>query len=273
MSTNDESGEDEMSFMDHLETLRWVILRSVIAIIGVGMVAFAFSGFMFDTILFGPKNGDFLTYRLLCALVHKYDLTEALCITELPFEIISTAMTGQFITHMMVSFKAGLVIAFPYILFEIWGFVKPALHNSEKKYSSGFIIIGTLLFFTVVMFGYFIIVPLSVNFLGNYQVSDQIANTFTIGSYISIVTTIPLASGLIFELPIIVYFLSKVGIVTPTVMRKYRKHSIVVTLVLSAIITPPDIVSQILVALPLVVLYEISIYISKIVIKNRDAKE
>ncbi|NQY68203.1 MAG: twin-arginine translocase subunit TatC [Flavobacteriales bacterium] len=262
-----------MSFFQHLEALRWVIIRSAIAILSVGIVAFIFDRFMFDTVLFGPKNGDFLTYRVLCDIAAKYNLTDALCITELPFEIISTNMTGQFMTHILVSFKTGLVVAFPYVLFELYNFIRPALHTEEKKYSSGFILVGSLLFFTGVLFGYFIISPLSVNFLGNYQVSQEIKNTFTIGSYISIVTTIPLATGIIFELPIIVYFLTKIGLVTPEIMRKYRRHSIVVTLILSAIITPPDVVSQILVSLPLLVLYEISIGISKRVLKNKEKNE
>ncbi|MCH7535411.1 MAG: twin-arginine translocase subunit TatC [Bacteroidetes bacterium] len=273
MSKNEDSGEKEMSFLQHLESLRWVIIRSVVAIVLVGIVAFLNVDFVFNTVLLGPKNSDFLTYRLLCALVAKFNLSDALCITEIPFRLISTNISGQFITHMMVSFQTGLIVAFPYILFEIWNFIKPALHDNEKKYSSGFILIGSLLFFIGVMFGYYVIAPLSVNFLGNYHVSEEIENTFTIGSYISTVSTITLAAGIIFELPIIVYFLTKIGIVTPVTMRKYRRHSIVAVLILSAIITPPDVVSQILVALPLVVLYEISIRISKIVIKNKEEND
>jgi len=179
-------------------------------------------------------------------------------------------MPGQFTTHIWVSFIAGLIIGMPYVLWEFWKFIKPALYDSEKKVARGVVFYSSILFFIGVLFGYYIIAPLSINFLGSYQVSETINNTINLSSYISTVSLIVLACGFIFELPIIVYFLTKVGLLTPKIMRTYRRHALVATLILSAVITPPDISSQILVAIPIVILYEFSIRISALVIKKQD---
>ena len=258
----------EMSFLDHLEALRWHLIRSTVAIFVFAIVAFLNKSFIFDTVLLAPKNPDFITYRILCLLSNKLNMGDALCISELPFILMNINMAGQFINHITISIVAGFIIAFPYVFWEIWRFVNPALHTKERKHAKGVVFFSSVLFMTGVSFGYFVIAPLAVNFLGSYHVSEMVANQINLSSYITTITSITLACGVIFELPILAYFLTKVGIITPTFMRKYRKHALVVTLILAAIITPPDVISQILVALPLLILYEISIYVSAIVLKR-----
>lgn len=258
---------DEMSFLDHLEQLRWHIIRSSIAVIVLAVVAFIFNEIIFDSIIIKPKNPDFITNILLCDFGDVVNI-KALCINSQPFEIININMAGQFSTHIMVSIVVGIIASFPYIFYEFWRFLEPALYPEEKSYSKGAVFYSSLLFLLGVLFGYFIIVPLSVHFLGSYAVSVEVVNQINLKSYISTVTSVCLAAGVIFELPVLVYFLSKVGLVTPSFLRKYRKHSIIAILLLSAIITPPDIFSQVLVCLPLIVLYEAGIVISKRIQQN-----
>jgi sec-independent protein translocase protein TatC len=258
----DLNQEKEMTFLDHLEVLRWHLVRSILAIIVFAIVAFIFHKVIFDYVILAPKTPEFWTNQKLCALGDLVNMA-SLCINAVPFEVINISMAGQFSTHIMVSLVLGVILAFPYIFWEFWRFIKPALYDNEKKSSQGAIFYTSLLFMLGVLFGYFLIVPLSVHFLGSYSVSDQVENTINLKSYISTVTSVVLASGLIFELPILVLFLAKAGLVTPAFLRKYRKHSIVVILALSAIITPPDVFSQVLVCLPLLILYEIGISIAK----------
>ncbi|MEP7171517.1 MAG: twin-arginine translocase subunit TatC [Bacteroidota bacterium] len=261
----------EMSFMEHLEALRWHLFRSVIAIMTFAMIAFLNKEFIFDTIIFGPKHPDFPTYRTLCWLSEKFSID--MCIKDFPFIIISVEMSGQFTMHMWVAFITGLIIGFPYLLWEVWRFIKPALTTKEKKYSTGIVFFSSILFLIGVLFGYYVIAPLSINFLGSYQVSEQVKNQISLDSYISTITFLTFASGIVFELPIVIYFLSKIGIVTPKFMRTYRKHAIVIILIVAAVITPsPDVTSQILVAIPLYLLYEISIFVSVMVVKKQEVK-
>ena len=262
--------KDEMSFLDHLEELRWHLIRSVIAILIVAIVAFIFKDFIFDVLLFGPKQKDFITYRWFCSISQTLGQGNSFCIDELPFRIQSRTMAGQFSAHLWTSILAGFILAFPYIIFEFWKFISPGLYEKERKNARGFIFIASMLFFIGVLFGYYIVTPLSINFLGNYSVSSEIFNDFDLSSYIGLLRASVLAAGIIFELPIIVYFLTKVGIITPEFLRKNRKISLVVVLSLSAIITPPDIASQIIVSIPILVLYEVSILISRIVTSRQN---
>ena len=264
--------EKEMSFLDHLEELRWHLIRATIAIVLFGTLAFIFKKFIFDGILLWPKSGEFPTYKLLCESAQRIGL-DSFCFTELPFTTQSRTMAGQFSVHIWTSITAGFILSFPFVLYEFWKFVSPGLHVNERKYARGFIIVASLLFFIGVLFGYFVVTPLSINFLGTYQVSEQVINEFDIGSYIGLVRSCALSSGIIFELPIIIYFLTKIGLVTPQFLRKYRKFALVIVLILSAIITPPDIASQIIVAVPVIVLYEISIFISKAVLKRQAKRD
>ena len=260
----------EMSFLDHLEELRWLLIRSTIAILACATIAFFFSDFIFDEILFGPKNVDFIAYRFFCDLSQEFGLDKSLCVTEIPMRIQSREMGGQFSAHMWTSITAGFILGFPFIIWEFWKFIRPALYDNEKKYAVLFIITASVLFFTGVLFGYFIIAPLSVNFLANYNVSKEIFNDIDLSSYISLLRSSTVACGLLFELPIVIYFLTKMGLVTPSSLRNYRKYTLVIVLILSAIITPPDIISQIIVAIPIMILYEISILISVIVHKKQE---
>jgi sec-independent protein translocase protein TatC len=261
----------EMSFLQHLEELRWHLVRSVSAIVIIAIAVFFYKDFIFDDVLLAPKNQDFPTYRLLCFLSHQLNLGDSLCIQTVPFELISIELSSQFTTHMWVAFVSGLIIASPYILWEVWSFIKPALYEKERRYARGIVFYTSSLFITGVLFGYYIITPMSVNFLGSYQVSEQVKNTITLSSFISMVTTLSLLTGLIFELPIVIYFLTKIGLMSPAFMKTYRKHAVVVILILAAVITPTsDATTMILVAVPLYVLYEISIIVSARVVKNRE---
>lgn len=262
-----------MTFLEHIEALRWHIIRSMIAIVIIGIVAFVNKRILFDYVILAPKNLDFASYQFLCWLSVKMNMGEALCLTEIPFKIINLDMAGQFLTHIKVSFIMGFIVAFPYVFWEFWRFIKPALYEKERTHTRGLILITSLLFTFGVLFGYFVITPFSVNFLGSYHVSEEVANTINLGSYISVIAMISLAAGIIFELPMIIYFLSKLGLMTPEIMRKYRKHAIILILILSAIITPPDVTSQIIISLPVLLLYEISIGISRRVNRNYEKKQ
>jgi len=271
VSTNKKKNpkEKEMSFWDHLEELRWHIVRSFLAVVILAIVAFLNRTIIFDMVILAPKDSEFITNRLLCQ-VSEFLSIPSLCIDNLSLKIINISMSGQFMTHMYISMVAGVIVAFPYILFEIWSFIRPALHMNEKKHSGGAVLVSSFLFICGVLFSYFLIVPLTVNFLGTYQVSDFVENQVSLSSYISTVVSVTLSVGIVFELPIFVYFLTKVGIITPAFMKRNRKYMLVVILTLSAIITPPDVFSQILVCIPLFGLYELSIKIASRVHKKRE---
>ncbi len=264
--------KNEMSFLEHLEDLRWHLLRSIVAILIAALAAFLAKNFVFDVLLFGPKKTDFLTYKLLCQSSNFLGFDDSFCISELPFRIQSRTMAGQFSAHIWTSITLGFVMAFPYVIYQFWKFISPGLYNHEKRTASGFILISSLLFFFGVLFGYYVVTPLSIRFLGTYTVSSEIFNDFDLNSYTSLIRASVLASGLIFELPILVYFLTKIGLITPELMRKYRKIALVLVMFFSAVITPPDVASQIIVAIPVLILYEFSIFISKRVVRNMNKK-
>lgn len=254
--------ESDMSFLDHLEELRWHLIRSLIAIVLLAVLAFVSKEIVFGRIILGPSKTDFLTYQWLCQLADLIG-SEALCIKELPFIIQSRQMTGQFSMHLTSSFVIGLIVAFPYAFWEIWRFIKPGLYPTERKAARGATFYVSLLFTLGILFGYFVVAPISVNFLANYQIDASILNEFDIISYVSTVTTLVLACGVLFQLPIVVFFMTRAGLVTSQLLKAYRKHAIVVILVLGAMLTPPDPISQILIAVPLVLLYQVGIAIAK----------
>lgn len=260
-----------MSFLDHIEQLRWHIIRSFIAIGVFAMAAFLAKDLVFHTIILGPSRPDFWTYRMLCMLGQKLPFMDksTVCIEDLGFTLQSRQMTGQFTMHMTSSLVIGIILAFPYTFWEIWRFIKPGLHPTERNLTRGTVFFVSFLFLGGILFGYFMVSPLSINFLASYKLDEAIINEFDIISYVSTVTMIVLACGIMFQLPIVVLFLSKAGIITPAWLRAYRKHSLMVMLVLSAILTPPDIFSQILVMFPLVILYEVSITISGYIYKGK----
>jgi sec-independent protein translocase protein TatC len=261
----------EMTFLQHLEELRWHIIRAVLAIVGFSILAFISKSFLFDTVLMAPSNENFWTNRMLCELSHRVN-APALCINRTPLLLQNIQVSGMFMAHIKISLIAGLVLSFPFIFYEFWRFIRPALYQNEKQHTTGAIFYISFLFLLGVVFGYFLITPLSINFLYNYHISDVVTNVPTLGSYVSLITSIVLASGLLFELPVLVYFLSRIGLVTASFLKRYRKHAVIVILLVAGIITPPDIFSQIMVSLPLFLLYEISIVISKRVEKKREAQ-
>ena len=266
------SGEKEMSFLEHLEELRWHVVRALVAVIIFTIGAFVLAPWIFENIIFAPARVDFPTFKGLCRLADILG-SEGLCVKEIPFKVQSRNMTGQFTMHIMASFIIGLVIAFPYVIWEFWRFIKPGLQVSERKYSRGAVGSVSILFFMGITFGYFVIAPWMVYFLANYSISDMVVNEFDITSYVSTVVMLVLGSGLLFQLPVVIYFLTKIGIVTPEFLRKYRKHSIIIILIVAAIVTPPDPLSQTLITIPLYLLFEISILISAGVAKRKAREE
>jgi sec-independent protein translocase protein TatC len=264
--------EKEMSFLDHLEELRWHVVRSVIAILVFMIAAFVAAPWIFDNIVFAPAKPTFATFRWLCELAD-YTGAQGLCVEKIPFKIQSRYMTGQFTMQFMAAFVIGLIIAFPYVFWEIWRFVKPGLLNKERKFSRGAVFFVSFLFLVGVLFGYYVLCPMSIWFFSSYSISETIVNEFDITSYVQTIVALVFGSGLLFQLPMVVYFLTKIGIVTPQFMRTYRKHAIIIILILAALITPPDPLSQTIIAIPLYLLYEISIFISVVVVRNRKKEE
>jgi len=252
----------DMSFLEHLDELRKHLMRSVVIVVAFMFVAFAFTEFIFEEVLFGPAKADFWTYTKMCELGNWLG-TKGLCV-GIDLKLVNFSITGQFMTHLTSSIILGLVMAFPYIVWEVWRFVRPALYDKEIKAAKGIVFYIVLLFSAGILFGYFIITPISVNFLATYKITPRINpdNQFDLHSYISMVSWLTLISALMFQLPIVAYFLAKAGIISASFMRSYRRHSIVVILIASAIITPSaDLFSQLIVALPLYILYEMSIFI------------
>lgn len=254
-----KSREDgaEMSFLDHLEQLRWHLLRSAASIFVFGIAVFLAKDLVFDKIIFGPLHDNFPTFKLFCSF------GKSMCFGPPELDIVPRVLGEQFIVHIKTSVVLGFIVSFPYVFYEIWKFVKPGLYAKERQYARGIVFVCSLLFLTGVVFGYFVIAPFALNFLGNYTVGPAASNATSLASYVSYMTMFTLPTGIVFELPVIVYFLSKIGLVTPEFMRKYRRHSLVVILILAAIITPPDVVTQFLIGIPVYFLYEISIIISK----------
>ena len=250
-----KKNDGEMSFLEHLEELRWHIIRSLIAIVVFMLVAFVFKNVLFDRIILAPRSSSFITNRLLCEFSHvlaaklNFSNPEILCINKQELNLISIKMAGQITTHIVVALVAGLIIAFPFVIREFWAFFRPALHANEARHARGAVLASSMLFFTGVLFGYFILAPLSIHFLGSYQISEEVVNQINVRSYIGTLTSICPATGLIFELPIVAFFLTKIGI-SPDFMKKYRKHACC-DLYCCAIITPPDVFSQMLVSIPL----------------------
>lgn len=264
--------EAEMSFFDHIDVLRKHLLRALAVVLLLTAGAFYFTDYIFNTIIMGPKNPNFWTYRMMCKLVEKFpSLGQDLCITKIEAKIINTEMAGQFTLQLNSCVMVGIILGIPYLLFEIWLFVKPALHDNERRSASGFVAFASFLFFLGIMFGYFIICPLSINFLTNFTVSPEIQNTFTIDSYLSSVMTLTIGSGVIFQLPVIIYILSKMGVMTPAFMRASRRYSTVLILIVAAVVTPTaDPYTMLIVAAPLFLLYEFSIYISAAIERKRN---
>lgn len=262
--------ESEMTFWSHLEALRWHLVRSIIVVFVLAMVAFSFKEYIFNTVILAPKSDDFISNRILCKLGGLLGV-EGMCNGKFNLTVINIRLAGQFMTHLYISIMAALIAGAPYFVWELWRFIKPALNQKEQRHSRGAVVTISALFYIGILFSYFLIVPLTINFLGSYSVSAEVANQINLSSYISTVLSVTMALGIVFELPVLIYFLARTGIVTDTFLRKNRKVMLVLILILSAIITPPDVVSQILVAFPLMFLYEVSIRIAKRVGKKQES--
>lgn len=263
-----------MSFLEHLEELRWHVVRSLIAVIVFTIGAFITAPWIFQHIIFAPARVDFPTFVWLCNLGHFFGSGDALCVKEIPLRIQSRFMTGQFSMHIISSFVMGLIVAFPYVVWELWRFIKPGLYPRERNSSRGAVFSISFLFLLGVLFGYYIMSPVMISFLANYQISDMIVNEFDITSYVGTIVGVVFGSGVLFQLPIVIFFLTKVGIVTPAYLRRYRKHAIVIILIVGAIVTPTaDPLSQSLISVPLYLLYEISILISAAVMRQKAREE
>ncbi|MDG1720546.1 MAG: twin-arginine translocase subunit TatC [Bacteroidia bacterium] len=255
--------EDQMTFLEHLEALRWHLIRGIIAVVIGAIFSFINGKYIFDSILLGSTKNNFWTYRMLCDLSHYIYDSDRICIEVMGFKLQALDIQEQFYQHFMIAIIGGLIMAMPYLLYDIYRFIKPALKNSEKKYSMLVICFSSFLFFAGVLFGYYILSPISVNFLANYSLSDSIERNFKVSSVINFISLLTIGAGIIFELPIVVYFLSKIGLLTAETMKKYRRIAIIVILIISAIITPPDVMSQIILTFPILILYEIGIFIAR----------
>lgn len=273
---NKRKGGDtaEMSFMDHIEELRWHIVRSLLAVTIVGVVLFLKKSFLFDTLIFGPMHEDFPTYKWMCLIGNKMGMGGSMCVQTIDFKLQSIAFTSQFMIHLQAALTVGLILVFPYVLWELWRFLSPALYENERRAVTGVVAVGSLLFYIGLLFGYYMIAPFTVIFLGEYKVSNIVINTFSLDSYMDTVSGLSLVSGLMFEFPLVIYFLAKLGVISSSFLKTYRKYAIVVCLLLAAVITPsPDMFSQMIVTVPLYGLYEVGIFAAIRVERRKRVKE
>lgn len=261
--------QEEMSFLGHLEELRWHLVRSASAIFIIGILIFVFQKEVYEHFLLAHRKPDFITYQVFCDFFNLLGMDSTFCNVKFTDNLISLKPTQQLMNAIWSSLILGIILSFPYLLWEIWRFISPGLTKKEIKNSRGFIFIASFLFFCGIAFSFYVIAPISIHFLYNYQITDLIQNNFTLDSHIGLVTNMLLGVSILFELPVLIYFLTKIGLVTPDFLKKYRKHALVVVLILAAIITPPDVASQVIVAIPILILYEVSIKVSKIVIKKQ----
>lgn len=274
---NQNNKSNQMSFLEHLEVLRWILMRVVLVVIVLAVVVFVYRDYVMTEIIFASQSMDFVTYEVFCDFSGKLNSwfpslveADAMCFDPIDPYFLPGKMTGKFMTAMLVGVIGGAIIAFPYIIWEFWRFLQPALYPNEQKRARGLVFFSSVLFILGILFGYYIVNPLSVHFLVGFDMGfDKVVDQYQLSSFMGIVASTTLATGVMFELPILVFFLSRAGLVTPEFMRKYRKHAFVITLLVSAIITPPDVFSQIIVTIPIVILYELSIFISAGVLKNK----
>jgi sec-independent protein translocase protein TatC len=264
----------EMSFIDHLEVLRGHLFRSVVAIAIGAIVAGIYNKFIIKSILFGPTHDSFPTYGFICRLGKSLHLGNALCMQGIQLNLQSIEVSAQFSMWFSVILISGLILAFPYVFYQFWSFIKPALTKKELRSTRGVIFWVSFLFFTGVLFGYFVVAPYAINFFFNFQLDEMVKNNWTVNSYIDMMLPLVLGSGLAFQLPLVIFFLAKIGLVTASFLRSKVKYAIVIILIVAGVITPgPDIVSQLAVAIPLLLLYVISIFLAAKVDKERAEEE
>ncbi len=260
------SENQQMSFLQHLDELRWRLVRIAIAVISVAVVLWIYQEWVMNHVFLVLKEKEFITFKLLCAYF-------GVCVSDTTVKMQSMTVSGQFNYAMMMSLMGGLIITAPYIFYQIWSFIKPGLKKNELRAAKGLVFYVSLCFFLGVLFGYFVVAPLTVQFFGSFQISPEIENNFTVGSYMGTVISTVFYTGILFLLPIVSYILTKIGLIGPEFLKKYRRHAIVVILIISAVITPPDILSQIIVSIPIIVLYEIGIVVSTRTSTNKNTIE
>jgi sec-independent protein translocase protein TatC len=262
-----DTSANEMSFFEHLEALRWHLIRSLVAVLVVAVGVFLAKDFVFQQVILGPCSPDFVTYRVFCQLLPDF------CFYPGELQIITRDIQEQFMSHVQVSMSLGLIIAFPYVFWEFWRFIKPGLYKNEIKAARGMVLICSLLFITGVLFGFFIVAPIAITFLSTYSVSNIVSNTTTLEALVNSMTMFTLPMGLVFELPVIMYFLAKIGLITYDFLSQYRRHAIVVIAVVAAVITPPDAITMMMVGIPLYILFEVSMIVVKRIDKEKKRKE
>lgn len=267
MAAKTKKNANEMTFFEHIEELRWHLVRATVSVLVISIAVFFSKTFVFQYVILGPTRKDFVTYQFFCSLFENF------CFYPKNLQIITRDIQEQFISHIKVSVWLGVIVAFPYIFYEFWRFIKPGLYKNEIRAAKGMVFICSFLFLLGVSFGYFIISPIAITFLSTYSVSPDIANTTTLAALVNSMTMFTLPVGLIFEMPVIMYFLAKIGIVSSAFLVKYRRHSIVFIVVLAAVITPPDAITQMMIAIPLYLLYEVSIIVTKRIDKERAEAE
>lgn len=244
-----------------LEALRFAILRFALVLVAAAIIVFLNAGWVYETLILGPRNPQFITNRLFCELGAVFEVP-ALCINQIRWSDVNLDLAGQFRFHLSLSINGAFILVIPYLLLEIWWFIKPALFVRERRKSRGFVLITSLLFYLGALFGYFIIMPLSVNFLASYSVHPGIINQFQLSSYIRTLLSAVLSTGVVFEMPLLIFFLSRMGIITSSFLRRFRRHVVVALFIIAAIITPPDVISQMIVVIPLYLLFELGVKIA-----------
>ncbi len=271
-----DDAKSEMSFIDHLEVLRWHLVRSAIALVTAGGLIFVYIDWVFDNVIYAPARPDFVTYTALCKLSHTLHLGESLCMPPVSIPLLGNTISGPFMSAISIAFMGGLIIAFPYLFWEVWRFIKPALSPKELKYARGSIFFVSICFFAGAAFGYFLLAPFTFNFLANFKLGTTGAYTYlpNLDDYTDTLTNIILGCGIAFELPVLAYVLSKIGLITPKFLKTYRKYAYVIILVIAAVITPsPDWTSQLIVTVPLIILYELSIGVSARVVRDQEKED
>ncbi len=266
----------EMSFIDHLEALRWHLVRAVLVWLAAVIFMFIKIDWMFDNVIYAPARSNFVTYGALCRFSHWLGLGDSLCMPPVNIPLQGNTVSGPFMSAISISMIGGLIIAFPYLFWEVWRFIKPALSEKEKRYSRGSILWVSLCFFTGGAFGYYLLAPFTFNFLANFKLGTTTAYNYlpTLDDYIDTINNIILGCGLAFELPVLAYVLAKIGLINAKLLKKSRKYAFVVILIVAAVITPsPDWTSQALVSLPLLLLFELSVIIVKRIDKKKAAEE
>ena len=273
---NSHAGTDQMTFMNHLEALRWHLVRAAAVLLSASIAMFVFVDWLFDNVVFAPARAKFITYTAMCDLGHTLHLGDALCMPPINIQLMGNTVSGPFMSAISIAFTFGLIISFPYILWELWRFVKPALSTKEIKMVQRSIGWVALCFFLGAAFGYFLLAPFTFNFLANFKLGNSAVYVYipTLDDYIDTLTSLIIGCGIAFELPVVAFLLAKLGFITATLLKKYRKYAYVIILIVAAVITPsPDWTSQTIVTIPLLLLFEVSIMLTKRVEKNKLAQD